>query len=237
MYPDDCIQSIIKPDDWWVSNDKKHLCRGALIFAFVPHVDQTPYTLEPVGRNKSNEHGSAKVNIGPLRINQPRNRSHLPVAAMPLYDGELWTAYRAKKRPCLVLATHNTPIDPALTRGTPNRHTAQTILIAPYYGSDKNGKRAGYREDFIERIRHCEYPQFVWDKLPFRGATESILRLDHLQPIGAHHNSYEIIEHMLSDGAMQIMDELLTCLIWGGVPEDGLLTLFRDEIESNFKQE
>ena len=39
MYPEDCVQSIIHPDDWWINNTDKVLCRGALVFAFVPHVD------------------------------------------------------------------------------------------------------------------------------------------------------------------------------------------------------
>ena len=34
MYPEDCVQSIIQPDPWWISNTDKVLCRGALIFAF-----------------------------------------------------------------------------------------------------------------------------------------------------------------------------------------------------------
>ncbi len=39
MYPEDCVQSIIHPDAWWTNNTDKVLCRGALVFAFVPHVD------------------------------------------------------------------------------------------------------------------------------------------------------------------------------------------------------
>ena len=138
MYPDDCIQSIIQPTDWWVKNEDQMLCRGALIFAFVPHVDQVPYTMEPVGRTDPEKHDSANLRVSPLRIKQPRRRTDLPVAAMPLYSGELWAAYRAKKRPCLVIGSNNPLVDRTLTRGMAKRSTAPTVLAAPYYGADRD---------------------------------------------------------------------------------------------------
>lgn len=234
MYPEDCIQSIIKPSDWWIKNEKRKLCRGSLVFAFIPHVDQVPYTVKPVGRKKADDHSTALLEISPLRINQVRDQTTLPVAAMTLHDGEIWTAYRAKKRPCLVLGSSNQKVAKSITRGMANRHSAPTILVAPYYGVDRDGKRAGYRPEFVERIRHCEYPQFIWDKLPISGAFESILRLDHLQPIGTHYNSYETSEFMLSNDAITIIDELIHCQIWGGVPEDGFIMMYRNVIEDTF---
>ena len=154
---------------------------------------------------------------------------------MPHSDGEVWAAYRAKKRPCLVIGSNNPAVEQALTKGTPKNSTAPTVLVAPYYGVDRDGRRAGYKPDFVERVRHCEYPQFVWDRLPIAGGPdESILRLDHLQPIGTLNNSYKITEFRLSDGALEIIDELVHWLIWGGVDADGLIALYREEIEATF---
>lgn len=235
MFPDDCVQSIIGSANWWAKNKEQELCRGALIFAFAPHVDQVPYTFEPVGRTDANRHDSAILRVSPLSVNQPLKKTDLPVAAMPLLDGEVWAAYRAKKRPCLVIGSNNPAVDQALTKGTPKNSTAPTVLVAPYYGVDRDGRRAGYKPEFVERVRHCEYPQFVWDRLPITGGPdESILRLDHLQPIGAHHNSYKISEFKLSDGALEIIDELVHWLIWGGVDADSLIALYRGEIEATF---
>ena len=53
----------------------------------------------------------------------------------------------------------------------------------------------------VERTRHREYPQFFWDQLPISGVEESILRLDHLQPIGNHHNAYQLSEYKLNNDA------------------------------------
>jgi hypothetical protein len=32
----------------------------------------------------------------------------------------------------------------------------------------------------VDRIRRCEYAQYVWDLLPIEGADFSILRFDHI---------------------------------------------------------
>jgi hypothetical protein len=233
MFPDDCIQSVVGSGRWWDEYRDNALCRGALIFAFVPHFDQLPYTFEPVGRADATSHTSAIVKVSPLKIDQALKRSTLPVAAMPLHEGEVWAAYRAKRRPCVVLGCNHPTVESGLTRGMPKNSTAPTIIVAPYYGA-KKGNRAGYRPEFVERVRHCEYPQFVWDFLPFTEGEESILRLDQLQPIGAHYGSYKLSGFKLSNTALEVMDELLTWLIRGGVPKDSLVAMYRQEIEAAF---
>ncbi|WP_424948086.1 hypothetical protein [Candidatus Spongiihabitans sp.] len=232
-YPDDSIQACVDKD-WWISKDNNSLCRGTLVFAFVPHVDQTPYTLEPVGRKNPTQHSSAELQVKPLNIQSSRPLPSLPVAAMPLYHGELWAAYRAKKRPCIVLSDESPLIDKNLIRGAPKRNTAPTVLVAPYYGVGRNNRRSGYNPAFIERVRHCEYPQFFWDQLPIDGPKESLLRLDHLQPIGTHYQSYQSSSFKLNNTAMEVLDEMLQWLIYGGVHEDSLIALYRKEIEDSF---
>ena len=116
----------------------------------------------------------------------------------------------------------------------PKYMTAPTILVAPHYGVDRNGRRAGYNAEFVERIRHCEYPQFVWNPLPTVGPKESILRLDQLQPIGAHYKSHRVTEFRLSDDALSVVDELIQWLVWGGVPRGGHIAAYRELIEDTF---
>lgn len=102
-YPDISIQSAITPSSWWIEEDSKGLQRGRLIRAFLPHVDQVPYTLIPIGRAQATEHKEVTVRIEPLRIKKPRPHITLPVAGMPPYPGEVRIVQRAKKRPALVL--------------------------------------------------------------------------------------------------------------------------------------
>ncbi len=92
-------------------------------------------------------------------------------------------------------------------------------------------KRAGYNPELVERIRHCVYPQFFWEKLPLDTETEeSILRLDQIQPIGTHYNGFKHTGYRLSEDALEIFDDWLTWLIWGGLPEDSFILSFQEEL-------
>ena len=119
MYPDDCVQSITDPNNWWMPNNAGTLCRGTLVIAFVPHFDQIPYSFEPVGRTQATEHTHTDIRVAPLKVDQPLKQVHLPVAAMPLYRSEVWAAFRAKGRPCLVIAEQCPAVDKGLVRSMP----------------------------------------------------------------------------------------------------------------------
>jgi hypothetical protein len=228
-FPTDSIQYIC--DSWWEGCEKNKLTRGALIKAFVPHVDQVPNTLIPIGRKDPGEHSKAVIEISPLQINTPRPKEALPVAALSLHDGELWMAYRAKKRPCLVIGTKQPEIDNTFRRDMPKKLTSPTLIVAPYYGTDQNGKRAGYNSELVDRIRHAEYPQFILDYLPIPDSEQSILRLDHIQPVGLHYHAYEHSGFCLSDEAVElILDDWLQWLFYGGLPENSLILDYQKEI-------
>jgi hypothetical protein len=70
----------------------------------------------------------------------------------------------------------------------------------------------------------------MWDRLPLRSRDESILRLDHLQPIGKHGESYEITEHQLHEDALQIVDDYLIWLLKGGFPAGSVLIDIHKEL-------
>lgn len=232
-YPDNSAQNVLG-SPWWIKNTGTNLQRGSLIFAFVAHVDQTPYTLSPIGRKNSEEHDTAYMTIEPLSANAILKKTELPVAAMTLHHNEVWGAYRTKKRPCIVLGTGGPTVEKSLTRGKPNAQTAPTLLVAPFYGVIQNKNRSGYSKTFIEAVRHCEYPQFFWDILPLSYNSESLLRLDHLQPIGCHHKAYSPTDHILSKHALSFLDEMLHWLLYGGIREHTDLEAYLDLLERNF---
>ena len=157
-YPEDSVQFLFEPG-WWERSQSKTIRRGSLIFAVAPHIDQVPYAFEMIGRKEPEKHDAAELVAKPLKANAPLKQVQLPVAAMPLHTGEIWAAYRAKKRPCIVLACDSPEVGKSLIAGKPKKQTAPTILVAPYYGADQNGKRSGYKPTFVEAVRHCEYPQ------------------------------------------------------------------------------
>jgi hypothetical protein len=67
----------------------------------------------------------------------------------------------------------------------------------------------------------------MWDRLPLSGRSESILRLDHLQPIGKHGESYEVTDYQLHEEALKLVDDYLVWFLMGGLPEDSILIELR----------
>lgn len=155
VYPDDCFQSVI--GQWWIEDDVKDVRRGRLIKAFVPHVDQVPCALNPIGRTDDREHKLADCEIIPVDISKTFERSVLPVAGLLCHDGEIRTVYRAKKRPMLLLALAGQPVPHSFTVGRPGYQTSATHLAAPYYGGNADGKRAGFDPEFMKLMRRCEF--------------------------------------------------------------------------------
>lgn len=223
------LHELVEP--WWVECDEHPVRRGQLVHAFVPHVGLTPYVLDAEGRKEPTQHQTALFTVRPLRIKDRRSRPQLPVAALPQYPGEVWSAFRSKVRPCLVVSVGGPDIPQALRpQSSPKWQSAPTILVAPYYGASRTGDRSGWHQPFLDRIRACEYPQFLLDALPLLGATESVLRLDHVQPIGRHHDSYSATKYCLSDDAIDVVDEWLGWLNTGQLCEDAVLADIRTEL-------
>ena len=214
-YPEDCIQYLAN-DDWWVTDDSNVLHRGMLIETYVQFYYQIPFQLV-AERIAHDDHTTARFAVSSLNASgNARPRPSLPVASMPQLQGaDCFIFNRAKKRPCLVLgAVEQKAVKKVLTRGMSKALTAPFFLVAPFFGIPQKG-RSGYNPQFVDRIIHAEYSAFFWDILPHERGCESILRLDQIQPIGAHHHSYKHLGYRLSEEAMMVMDERLDWIISG----------------------
>jgi hypothetical protein len=225
-YPEDSVQSLVS--SWWNTRQTDDICRGRLAWVFLPHVDQQPLVLAPEGRSSPTDHTRALFTVQTLKTRNPPRSTGLPVAGMPSFEGEVRTVHRAKRRPALILSIGGQPVSRPLRTGSARWQTNPTVLVAPYYGIDPSGSRGGWKPEFVERIRRCEYPQYIWDKLPIGGSTsESVLRLDHLQPVGNHKDSFEVSPYCLSEEALMIVDEWLLWLLTGSLDENGTLYTIR----------
>lgn len=232
-YPEDCPQSLTPCDEWWVQHNTQELESGCLLWTFVPHVDQIPMALVAQGRSKSTNHDLADCEIIPANSDRIFQRSRLPVASLPCYPNEVRTVYRSKKRPALLIILPGADIPRSMMASKPRSLTRPTAVVAPYYGRDEEtGRRSGFPQAFVDRVRCCEYPRFVWDKLPIEGSEESILRLDHLLPMSTNHVAYEKTEWKLSDEAFHIIMEWFEWYYTGAIPEnnDSLLCQIREEL-------
>jgi len=218
MYPDESLQGIVEPEHpWWQECSGDDYKRGRLVWAFLPHVDQNPCTLVPVERGEDpTQHKEIKARIEPLDIRTVIRYPRLPVAALPQRENEIRTVYLAKKRPALIICRGGPAISASLTKNRAKWQTNPTVIVAPYYGVDPGTRRGGFNPEFVERVRLCEYPHFMWDQLPIQGSTkESIMRLDQMQPVGRSRDSIEFTNYCLSDSALLILDEWLEWLFAG----------------------
>lgn len=232
-YPDDQIQHFVCPnDDWWLEDSSHPIIRGRLLWAYLPHVDVVPVELIAEGRPGADptDHTHAEIQLRQLRISAPGKLPILPIAGLPHYESERRLAYRAKRRPSLIVSCGGAPVDKSLRGGAQAKWTtAPTILVAPFYGVEANGTRGGWGLTLVDRIKKCEYPQYFCDSLPPRYDSESILRLDHIQPLGNHHDSYELTPFRLCDDAMLVLQEWLDWVVTGVLDEKSVLEVFRSD--------
>lgn len=64
----------------------------------------------------------------------------------------------------------------------------------------------------------------MWDILPISdGKTESILRLDHIMPIGADPANWTTTEYLLSDEARTLFEEWVAWVMTGRLSIDSAL--------------
>jgi hypothetical protein len=228
-YPDASIQALV--GDWWVQDATKTLGRGRLIFAPALRVGQVPHELVPEGRSDAKDHTRAKARVQQFHIGRRSPRPPLPVAGLPLFSGEVYFAYKAKVRPAIILGTEPPNVGEVLGQGTPKTHRDSPLVIAPYYGADQSGTRAGFSREFISRVQRGEYPQYFWDKLPLETDTQdSLLRLDHIQPIGRSASTCKWTGWRLSEGALEILGSWITWLLEGSMPEACTLGWLREEL-------
>lgn len=235
----DSLQDCCEP--WWIEKDYLEFETGRLVWIYFTYFSIIPYELvakertDQNGNKDSTEHRYVDYLIKELRIKEKRDKSILPVAGLPLHDKELYVVSKAKKRPALILPNNSLQLPKSITLGRPSWQRHPSILVAPYYGVGSNGKRAGFSEEFVQRVKHCEYPQLLYSKLPFKDSKteESILFFNHMLSIGKHHDTIELTPYSLSDDAIEILEEYLEWYLFGRLDnESSIIIDFQREFSS-----
>lgn len=229
--PDDSVQAYESP--WWISDGSRDLRRGRLVWAFFPFIDVKPIALVATGRKNALDHSGAKYQVQTFeQASKPRAPPMPPVAALPVGRAELLLAQTGKRRPGLVLSGGGHGIPNGLASVEWQR--ARSFTAAPYFGADQDGSRAGWSEKFVKRIRHFDYPQYMFESLPLSGAAGSILRLDQALSMSPDWipDPNDITEYRLSDKALEYLDELEWWLRNNTLPKDGRVLTFRSEIDA-----
>jgi hypothetical protein len=99
--------------------------------------------------------------------------------------------------------------------------------VAPSYGCDQDGSRAGWDKKFTDRIKMCMYPQYMLDKIPLPGSEWSVIRFDQIQPIGRAHQSFITTEHCLSAEGVAVINDWVSWIYTGEVTTDGPIDIFQ----------
>lgn len=230
-YAKNTVQYYAK--DWWITDDHRDFRTGRLVKAILPHVHLVPFTLVSAGRGDDpTDHRRARYSMRELKVLDQKTLPTLPAASLTFPEGDSVLAYRGKKRPALIISSGGGEIPNELREGKPKWQTDPLITVAPYYGAEQKSMRAGFHKKFIERVKQAEYPNFYWDRLPTPGSEPggSICRLDHVLPLGKHHDSVEFTRYCLSDEAVGLIHEWLRWLFEGLMDPNGLLKLIREDL-------
>jgi hypothetical protein len=230
MAPEDSIQHYVTP--WWVDAREQALRRGRLLKTLVPFPEQATYVLHPEARKDATDHSSASVIIEPYGPTTTSRTKSLPVAALPEWPGTRFIISRGRVRPVLVLTEAGPVPAKSLVSGVAPYQVRPTVLVAPFFGADQDGTRSGLPASFRDRIRHAEYPQYVWDELPLGAVRESYLRLDQVFPMGTDPAAFQFTDYSLSRESLQVIDEWFDWLRSGdpAPPDDSVLGYLRTEL-------
>jgi hypothetical protein len=231
-FPEVCLQSLVD-DGWWVEDIDEIPKKGQLRWAIVPHAGVVPYRLETTGRVDPTNHSSAGFEVTSFKVgDRPRDQS-LPIAGLQNYAGESYSVHRAKVRPVLILASDYEEVERIFSKRQLRYQTTSCMLIAPYYGADPKG-RSGFKPEFVSRIQQLRYRQYFWDILPdTKSVSGSILRFDHILPIGRDDAWSSSMGYRLSDEAITYLEMLLDWNFKGEVAE--LLSDTREILQEEAK--
>lgn len=162
---------------------------GHCVWCPVPHLEEVPRILE-VERASSEAHYASKFHIVQMDSGHFKEKRKLPIKSLSLQDTEELLISKAKKRPCIVVACHNTAFkDAAATAELKGRKHLQddSMILAPIYGTATLEDENGFPPKMVARIRVFLYNQFFYlpkacpkNRIGFE--KEGIVRLDRLFP-------------------------------------------------------
>lgn len=222
-YPDDCIQCLVEP--WWTTDTSKTLRVGRLVRAYIPHIEQQALAVRVNGRTSPTDHKSVDISVVPLDARSPPPPPSIPVAGFPHYKGEVYMIQRAKLRPAIVVSVEPPSVAPP--KGAPPWQVMPTVYVAPTYGCEQDGSRAGWDKRFLDRIRMCMYPQYMLDRIPLPGSEWSVVRFDQVQPIARSHSSLTLTDYCLSSDAVSVVHDWLEWAHTGEVADSGFIDIFQ----------
>lgn len=137
--------------------------------AWVPtcFIEHIPYVFE-FERASPTDHYAINFSIRNMKDSDFKHKTKLPVKALNLNETEECLAYKAKKRPCILLAKNLTLEVPAALKGTSQKFQKGLLhdaaLFLPLFGIDSPEHKGGIPAAMIDRIKVLMYEQFFYFK-------------------------------------------------------------------------
>jgi hypothetical protein len=214
---------------------------GHLVWCPVPHLEEVPRILE-VERASSETHYASKFEVVQLNSNHFKERRKLPIKSLSLQDTEELLISKTKKRPCIVVASHNTAFtDAAVANEVKGRKHLQddSMLLAPIYGTATLEDTKGFPPKMVARIRVFLYNQFFYlpricPKNKIGIGKDGIVRLDRLMPASPNRGVVSM-GIKLADEPLALLMALLRERF--GAPEQENLKIVREILADSLPEE
>ena len=206
------------------------LAVGHFVWCPVPHLEEVPRILQ-VHRATSEAHYATKFEVVQMSGEHFKEKQKLPIKALSLGDTEELLISKAKKRPCLIVACHNTAFKD--TRGAKElkgrTHLQDdSMILAPIYGTATPDEHKGFPPIMAARIKVFLYNQFFYlpkrcPKTNLGFEKEGVVRLDRLFPASPNRGVAPI--------KMKLSEEPLVLLMavlrerFGALPNEDLKTV------------
>lgn len=195
---------------------------GQLVWVPVPQLDPSPNVIEAVRGRPG--HADATCRWAPMTADHFRKRDDkdLPILHLGLSETEELLAFKAKKRPAVVLGTQ-ADILGGLVKA-PSHHEEDRVVVAPVYGIANEYDRKGFSPMLARRVRHLLYKQYfplaAWKETRTRRECPSgtsleagIVRFDRLQFVLPRQPGCSLVPLRVADEPLMFMHALLWCYL------------------------
>ncbi len=218
---------------------------GQLLWIPAPQLNPHPYVIE-AERTQSTSHASAQARWTTMTDKHFTRRADkaLPILGLKLNETEEVIAYKAKRRPAVVVGTRATVFGHRSELDKPH-HEENRIVVAPIYGVRTEDDPHGFSSVMASRVRHLLYTQYFpaaeWreSRSPAPPGSlsleEGIIRFDRLQFASPFPPSCRLVPLRIADDAFALLQSLLWVYLHAEPSET--LREMRDVFESYLPDE
>src|SRR5579863_2553756 len=193
---------------------------GQLVWTPVPNL--TPHaSVVEAERTQDTSHQQVRARFVPLNDGHFVRRDHkqLPILNFKLGETEEMVAFKAKRRPAVVVGVGATVLG-GLDQYARPHHEENRVVLAPVYGLRSEDDPSGFSSVMAARVRHLLYRQYFplaeWKEKRSRSTfpsacsiQEGIVRFDRLQFVTPSPPGCRLVPLRVSDDVIPLLHGML----------------------------